>query len=170
MTHALHAPPTRGSHSPGAPQHFGTMTTAKARRQALRKILQSGDASTQADLVDKLAERGIRATQSTISRDLKLLGAQRRITEDGAFVYVLESTRDRRFPGDMIASVAHNEAMVVIRTRIGRAQPVAVDLDALRLPDLLGTVAGDDTVLAIPRSTARVHVLADQIRELAGLV
>ncbi|RMG93575.1 MAG: arginine repressor [Deltaproteobacteria bacterium] len=143
--------------------------TAKTRRFVLRKILQSGHASTQQELVEMLAERGIKATQSTVSRDLKLLGARRRIDERGAFVYVLESDRRASFPADMVVTVQHNECMVVVRTKVGRAQPVALDLDALKLPDLLGTVAGDDTVLAIPKSVRRTAELARRIRELAGL-
>ena len=145
------------------------MTTAKTRRFVLRKILQSGHASTQQELVELLAERGIKATQSTISRDLKVLGARRRIDEHGSFVYLLESDRAQSFPADMVVSVQHNESMVVIRTKVGRAQPVALDLDALKLPDLLGTVAGDDTVLAIPKSVHRTAQLAASIRKLAGL-
>ncbi len=146
------------------------MTTAKTRRFVLRKLLQSGQASTQQELVEMLAERGIKATQSTISRDLKLLGARRRIDEHGSFVYILESDRKQSFPADMVVSVQHNESVVVIRTKVGRAQPVALDLDALKLPDLLGTVAGDDTVLAIPKSIHRTAQLAAQIRQLARLV
>jgi len=156
--------------TPPAPApHDGSVTSAKTRRFVLRKILQSGTASTQHQLVELLAERGIRATQSTVSRDLKLLGARRRIDDHGTFVYVLESDKRGAFPADMVVSVQHNEVMVVIRTKVGRAQPVALDLDALKLPDLLGTVAGDDTVLAIPKSTRRTAHLAARIRDLAGL-
>ncbi len=145
------------------------MSTAKQRRAALRKILQSGQASTQTELRDLLAQRELATTQSTVSRDLKLLGAQRRLREDGNFVYVLDGGGAGRFPSDMVLRVQHNEMQIVVRTRVGRAQAVGLELDALRHPDLLGTIAGDDTVLVIPSSIEKTADLARRIRELAGL-
>ncbi len=147
------------------------MSQTKQRRKLLRQLLLSGrGGSTQAQLVEALAERGIPTTQSTISRDLKLLGAQRRVRDDGSFVYRLESAGRTNFPAGMVLSVDHNETMIVIRTRIGRAPAVGIELDGLRHPDILGTIAGDDTVLVIPRSVARVSELAGTISELAELV
>lgn len=146
------------------------MSTTKERRKTLRQLLLSGrGGSTQAQLVDALAERGIATTQSTVSRDLKLLGAQRRLRDDGSFVYQLESAGRTNFPAGMVLSVEHNEALIVIRTRVGRAPAVGLELDGLRHPDILGTIAGDDTVLVIPRSTRRVGELAQSIAELAEL-
>lgn len=147
------------------------MSQTKQRRKLLRHLLLSGrGGSTQAQLVEALAERGIPTTQSTISRDLKLLGAQRRVRDDGSFVYRLESAGRTNFPAGMVLSVDHNETMIVVRTRIGRAPAVGIELDGLRHPDILGTIAGDDTVLVIPRSVARVSELAATISELAELV
>ena len=146
------------------------MSDTKNRRKLLRQLLLSGrGGSTQAQLVDALAERGIPTTQSTISRDLKLLGAQRRVRDDGSFVYRLESAGRTNFPAGMVLSVEHNEAMIVVRTRVGRAPAVGIELDGLRHPDVLGTIAGDDTVLVIPRTLARVGELATAIAELAEL-
>jgi transcriptional regulator of arginine metabolism len=145
------------------------MSTAKQRRATLRTILQSGKASTQAELCDLLSERGLSTTQSTVSRDLKLLGALRRLREDGDFVYVLEAGGPSTFPADMVMRVEHNETQIVVRTRVGRAQAVGLELDALRHPDLIGTIAGDDTVLVIPRSIKKTGELARRIRELAGI-
>ena len=147
------------------------MSDTKQRRKLLRQLLLSGrGGSTQTQLVDALAERGIPTTQSTISRDLKLLGAQRRVREDGSFVYRLESAGRTNFPAGMVLSVEHNQTMIVIRTRVGRAPAVGIELDGLRHPDILGTIAGDDTVLVIPRSVERVAELAAAINELAELV
>lgn len=147
------------------------MSETKQRRKLLRQLLLSGTGgSSQAQLVEALAERGIATTQSTISRDLKLLGAQRRVRDDGSLVYRLESADQTSFPAKMVISVEHNEAMIVIRTHIGRAPAVGLELDGLRHPDVLGTIAGDDTVLVIPRSVSRVAELAAAIAELAELV
>lgn len=147
------------------------MSETKQRRKLLRQLLLSGrGGATQAQLASALAERGIPTTQSTISRDLKLLGAQRRVREDGSFVYRLESAGRTNFPAGMVLSVEHNETMIVIRTRVGRAPAVGIELDGLRHPDVLGTIAGDDTVLVIPRSVTRITELGLAIAELAELV
>lgn len=143
------------------------MSQAKERRKALRKLLLAGRGSTQGELCELLAARGLHTTQSTISRDLKLLGARRRIREDGSFVYRIESDRRAEFPAHMVLSVEHNEVQIVIRTLVGRAPVVGVELDALRHPDILGTLAGDDTVLVIPASTERIGALVAALRELS---
>ncbi|MCA9681104.1 MAG: arginine repressor [Myxococcales bacterium] len=146
------------------------MSETKERRKILRQLLLAGrGGSTQAQLVAALADRGVSTTQSTISRDLKLLGAQRRVREDGNFVYRLESGSRSSFPAGMVLAVHHNETMVVIRTRVGRAPAVGLELDGLRHPDILGTIAGDDTVLVIPGSVTRVDALARALTELAEL-
>lgn len=145
------------------------MESSKSRRSALRKLLAMGQASTQDELCAMLAERGHRATQSTVSRDLKLLGAQRVQREGGEYVYHLRNTAPSGFPADMVVGVEHNEVAIVIRTRVGRAQAVGLELDALRVPGVLGTLAGDDTVLVIPRSVSQTAELARRLRELAGV-
>jgi transcriptional regulator of arginine metabolism len=146
------------------------MSETKQRRKLLRQLLLSGSGgSTQAQLATALAERGLQTTQSTISRDLKLLGAQRRTREDGSFVYRLESVGRTNFPAGMVLSVEHNESVIVVRTRVGRAPAVGIELDGLRHPEILGTIAGDDTVVVIPRSVARVGELASSLAELAEL-
>lgn len=142
---------------------------AKDRRKALRKILMQGGGSTQQGLCEMLKMRGFPTTQSTVSRDLKLLGAERRLTEDGAFVYTLEQPSQNSFPAQMVMDVEYNEVQVIVRTRIGRAPAVGIDLDNLRHPDILGTLAGDDTVVVIPRTITRVPQLAASLRELSQL-
>ncbi len=145
------------------------MTETSQRRAVLRQfLLAGGGGSTQAQLVAALAERGFATTQSTISRDLKLLGAERRVREDGSQIYRLE-LGPGVFPVGMVVAVEHNEVMVVVRTRVGRAPAVGLELDALDHADILGTIAGDDTVLVIPRSIARVGELARRIADLAEL-
>jgi transcriptional regulator of arginine metabolism len=143
------------------------MTETQARRQALRKLLLTGGGgNTQAELVAALAVQGFSTTQSTVSRDLELLGAERVVGEDGNWVYRLQPG-PAAFPAGMIVSIEHNEVMVIVRTRVGRAPAVGLELDALHHPDILGTLAGDDTVLVIPRSITRAAGLADALRALA---
>ncbi len=144
------------------------MTGPKARRAALRKLLSTGAATTQSELCEMLARRGHQATQSTVSRDLKLLGAERRHAEDGSIVYRIPPRPRRGLSADMVTNIEHNETVIVIRTEIGRAQAVGLDLDALGDRDVMGTLAGDDTVLVIPRSTTRIPALLARLRRLVG--
>jgi transcriptional regulator of arginine metabolism len=144
-------------------------TPTTLRRQTLRKLLLSDRGGTQFELCDLLADRGFTATQSTVSRDLKLLGAQRRVREDGSLVYRLESARANQFPAQMVLAVVHNESLILMRTRVGRAPAVGIELDGLRHPDVLGTLAGDDTVMVIPTSVRRIPALLRTLRALAEL-
>ncbi len=145
------------------------MESSKARRAALRKLLAMGQASTQDELCTLLVDRGHRATQSTVSRDLKLLGAQRVQREGGEYGYHLRAQVPSGFPVDMVVGLEHNETAIVIRTRVGRAQAVGLELDAMRVVGVLGTLAGDDTVLVIPRAVAQTMELAKRLREMIGL-
>ncbi len=147
-------------------EHLGG---TKARRRALRALLVAGQAATQAQLSAMLNERGFAVTQSTVSRDLKLLGALRRVSDSGELEYYLERLKVARFPAEMIVRVTNNETMLVVRTRIGRAPAVALELDALRHPEILGTIAGDDTVLVVPSSVTRIDALRRVLLELADL-
>ena len=142
---------------------------AVARRSALRQLLSSGQVGTQADLVRRLRDDGHPATQSTVSRDLKRLGARRIQRDDGQLAYHLRHGPAGPFPAEMVLAVEHNETTVVVRTRVGRAQAVGLELDAMREPAVLGTLAGDDTVLVVPRSVTMVGQLAGKLRRLAGL-
>ena len=145
------------------------MGGARARRSTLRKLLESGVTGTQGELCERLADLGHATTQSTVSRDLKLLGAQRTLRGDGSFAYHLRTSARGPFPTEMVNAIDHNETIVVIKTKVGRAQAVGFELDAVADPDILGTLAGDDTVLVIPRSANATIRLVSRLRELTGL-
>ena len=146
------------------------MTTAKARRTALQELISGGKASTQAELCELLAAHGHVSTQSTVSRDLKRLGAQRTVGPDGEPVYRLGAGGGpRAFSMGMVTAIDHNEHLIVLRTPAGRAQLVGIELDDLDHPEILGTLAGDDTVLVVPRSVTRIRELVKLLRERSGL-
>jgi transcriptional regulator of arginine metabolism len=69
----------------------------------------------------------------------------------------------------MVIGIEHNEYLVVLRTSVGRAQVVGIELDDLEHPEILGTLAGDDTVLVVPRSVARIGELVTALRGLTGI-
>jgi transcriptional regulator of arginine metabolism len=152
----------------------------KARRhQSILTLVREHPIASQEALAEKLAVYGHRVTQSTLSRDLKELRIHRVSDEDG-YRYVPAGdgriTAGRRPTPTLgnlavteVVAVAANEVSVVLRTQIGRAQGVAVYLDALDEPDILATVAGDDTVLVIPTSTRRVGAVKRRLSKRFAL-
>ncbi|GAB4243242.1 MAG: arginine repressor [Acidobacteriota bacterium] len=118
----------------------------KARRhRAILEIIRREVISNQAELRRKLKERGFAVTQATLSRDLRELGVGKQVTPDGHYQYAL-SGRDLGTP--MFTWRASGN-VVVLKTETGLAPRVAYRIDALGLPEILGTVAGDDTVLVV---------------------
>ncbi len=153
--------------------------SAKTQRQhKIAKYLETEDVSSQAQLVELLAADGINATQATVSRDLDDLGAIKVRARGGVTVYAVpELPKDqvppadhlRRVLGDWVVDVAHSQNLVILRTPPGSAHVVASALDRSSLPEVLGTVAGDDTLIIVADEDVAGSTLADQLRELAGL-
>jgi transcriptional regulator of arginine metabolism len=153
--------------------------SAKAQRQhKIARFLESEEVSSQAQLVDLLATEGVTATQATVSRDLDDLGAIKVRARGGVTVYAVpELPKDqvppedhlRRVLGDWVVEVAHSGPVVVLRTPPGSAHVVGSALDRSSLPEVLGTVAGDDTLIVVADEEVGGSTLADQLRELAGL-
>jgi len=142
------------------------------RQEEIRRLLRSRRISTQQELSQLLATQGIEATQATLSRDLAELGVLRVSRPEGA-VYELEAVNAKASPqlqelGDTVLSLADNESLVVLRTRPGMASAVALAIDNARMPECLGTLAGDDTIFATPGRGMGTRRLAQQIRNLFG--
>ena len=134
----------------------------KERFFTIRKIIAGGAVASQEDLKRELARQGCKVTQATLSRDLKDLGASW-VAGPGGGRYALTASGTapamRTLMGTGVTDIAANESVVVVRTMPGAAGTVAEFLDSLRLPDVLGTVAGDNTVLVIPSSVRRTTAL-----------
>lgn len=146
------------------------MSDREHRRALIRNLLSEQAIGSQEDLATLLEQRGVVCTQATLSRDLRDLGVVRergpsgpryRLDPRNRYLEVL-----REVVGMEIQNVRHNGVMVVVRTLTGRAEGVAGYLDSWGNPDILGTVAGDDTVFVSPADTARTVALADAIRAL----
>lgn len=152
-------------------RRFGRRKPAKEERQdAIRRALRMKRIATQQELVETLRREGIEATQATLSRDLAELGVLRVSRPEGA-VYELEPVSAQAAPqlreiGETILSLAENESLVVLRTRPGMASAVALAIDNARLPECLGTLAGDDTVFATPSRGVQTRRLAVRIEQL----
>jgi transcriptional regulator of arginine metabolism len=146
------------------------------RRRLIRELVERRKIATQEALREALASRGHPATQATLSRDLRDLGIARVPTARGYRYVAAErgAAGGARDPSSVrsapdVRSVECNEAAVVVRTLVGRAQGVAVELDGLALEPVLGTVAGDDTIVVIPRSTRKTRSLRRQLARLWGI-
>ncbi len=154
--------------------HEGRSTAGKSKRQeAIRRALRMKRIATQQELVETLKREGIEATQATLSRDLAELGVLRVSRPEGA-VYELETVSARATPqlrelGENVVSLAENESLVVVRTRPGMASALALAIDNARMPECLGTLAGDDTVFATPARGVPTRRLAVRIGGLLGL-
>ena len=143
--------------------------TQTERRKAIRQVLERAPAATQQDLVDALTSQGFHATQSSVSRDLKGLGAVK--TGSG---YELPGAETDG--ADEIASVASllrdlmpaGPNLLVIKTAIGAAQRVALALDRCGWPEIVGNVGGDDTVFTATATGAAQRALLQKISRAAG--
>ena len=152
--------------------------TKHQRQHRIAKILEAGPVTNQAQLVDLLAADGVEATQTTVSRDLEELGAVKVRLPGGESAYALAelptqqivpSEHLRRVLGEWVVELAPSGNLVVVRTPPGCAHVVASALDRGGLPGLLGTVAGDDTVLVVAAEEPGGSIVAMRIAEVVGM-
>lgn len=151
--------------------------TKQQRQHAVARLIGEHEVTSQPELIELLAADGFDATQATVSRDLDEIGAVKVRVPSGNTVYAIpEMATDRLAPvdhlrrvlGEWVGEVAHSGNIVVLRTPPGCAHVVASALDRGRIDGMLGTVAGDDTLMCVS-SDADGTALADRLRDLAGL-
>lgn len=154
------------------------MVAKNQRQHRIARILEHHAVGSQAELVDLLAADGVVATQATVSRDLEEMGAVKVRVPGGDLVYAVpEVSKDRPAPddhlrrvlGDWAVEVGHSANLVVVRTPPGSAHVVGSALDRAALDGVVGTVAGDDTVLIVASEALGGAALADRLGRLAGL-
>jgi transcriptional regulator of arginine metabolism len=142
------------------------------RHSSIKTIISTQEIYNQTQLVKVLKLKGIKATQATLSRDLTELGVVRVPTANG-LIYKLGATGDEAMIKNRIAeeiiSVYGNETLIVLKTFPGRAQGVAVFLDKKNDPEILGTIAGDDTIIIIPRSIKKIKKTSEQLKLILGI-
>ncbi|MEX1038537.1 MAG: arginine repressor [Acidimicrobiia bacterium] len=148
------------------------------RQHKITDLLRDQPVNSQGQLVDLLEEVGVVATQATVSRDLEELGAVKVRVAGGDAVYAIpEHPADRVVPEDVLKRVLGNwvvdiqssSNIVVIRTPPGSAHVVASAIDHAGMPDVLGTVAGDDTMFVVTYEGTDGKDLAARFKEIAGL-
>ncbi len=138
----------------------------KARRhQRILDIVRSRPIQTQEELAEELAGEGISVTQATISRDIKELRLVKAPMGDGLYRYTVPAERNvedinrriERVFAETVVSIEDSGSIVVIKTLEGAAQVVGAILDDLSWPEIVGTIAGDDTIFAAIKPDDRTH-------------
>ena len=154
------------------------MRLAKPQRQhRIARLLEANAVTNQAQVVDLLAGEGVVATQATVSRDLEELGAVKVRVPGGETVYAVPQFEDRPAPeeqlkrvfSEWVVEVSHSGNLALLRTPPGSAHVVASAIDRAGLPDVLGTVAGDDTLLVVASERTGGAKVARKLSDLAGL-
>jgi len=152
--------------------------TKTSRQHKILQLLSDVAVTSQSQLVELLAAEGEDATQATVSRDLEDIGAIKVRVPGGDLVYGLpEHTNEqvapsdhlRRVLSDWVANVDHSHNLVVVKTPPGSAHVVASALDRSGLEGVLGTVAGDDSIMIVATEDVSGKDLAEKIRNLAGI-
>jgi transcriptional regulator of arginine metabolism len=154
------------------------MAISKAQRQhRIAKLLEDRAITNQGQLVELLGTDGIKVNQATVSRDLEEMGAIKVRVPGGETAYAIPELPSqqvapedtlRRVLGEWVVEVERSGDLVVLRTPPGSAHVVASALDRSGAPDVLGTVAGDDTLLVIA-TEQKGRTVEAHIRDLAGL-
>ena len=155
-------------------------TLGKPQRQhRILRILEQQPVSSQGQLVQLLESEGIVATQATVSRDLEELGAVKVRIPGGTLAYAIpDYTRGeragsedhlKRLMSEFVLEVAHSANIVVLRTPPGSAHVVGSALDRAGVPDILGNVAGDDTLFLVVKESVGGAAVAADLAALAGL-
>lgn len=147
------------------------MTGKKARQGMILDTIRTGRVGSQAELAAQLAARGTRATQATISRDICELGLVKvrgRYAPAAAGAAPPPVDELRRTLKQFVLDSGCSGNMIMLRTSPGNAHSVAVVLDGARWREILGTVAGDDTVFVLMRSAAAGRKAHQRIKELTA--
>ena len=152
------------------------LPTKVARQRRIVELVTRAPVRSQSELARLLAADGLVVTQTTLSRDLEELGAVKVRTPDGGLAYAVDPDGGRlpgerlaRVLADLVTSVEDSANLAVVRTPPGGAHLVASAIDRAGLPGVLGTVAGDDTVLVVCRGASGGRAVARElIRRTAG--
>ena len=154
-------------------------TLGKPQRQhRIARLLEEQPVSSQIQLVELLAAEGVIATQATVSRDLEELGALKVRIPGGSMAYAIpEHSKDRPAPddhlrrlmGEFVVEVAHSANLVVLRTPPGSAHVIGSVIARAGFPEVLGTVAGDTTLVVVCAEPVGGAEVAGRLAALSGL-
>ena len=145
----------------------------KKRHQKIVDILEKYDVETQEELAGYLREAGFSVTQATVSRDIRDLKLSKVLTKDGKQKYVILNQEDDymseryvRVLREGFFSMEMAQNILVVKTVSGMAMAVAAALDALKFPEIVGCIAGDDTIMIAVRTVEDTRQLMDKIHSM----
>ncbi|MCG8453036.1 MAG: ArgR family transcriptional regulator [Spirochaetales bacterium] len=150
------------------------MNGRDARLKSIRSIIAEERISSQDQLLQKLGDMGVTITQATLSRDLKVLKVAKVPDVGGGYHYALSENEGESLKGYIedfkrgYLSISFSRNLCVIRTLAGHANSVAIALDRLAFPEILGTIAGDDTILLIIREDITQADVLSRLESLVG--
>jgi len=148
--------------------------TRVRRRKALAEIIRAGAVTSQDEAMERLGAAGFTVNQATISRDLAQLGAVK-VKRGGTISYALPDQmsggdwaagRLERIFAEWVQSIEPAGGLIVLRTPPGSAHIVGLALDQAQVPEVAGTISGDDTLFIAVRDGVNAHLLADRFRKL----
>lgn len=145
----------------------------KSRQQKIIEIIETCQVETQDDLVERLKKEGFKATQATVSRDIRELKLSKVSVGADRQKYVILKQDDRyledrysRVLRDGFSSMDMAQNILVIKTVSGMAMAVAAAIDALNFPEVVGCIAGDDTIMVAVRTVEETQKLMDKIHTM----
>ena len=146
----------------------GTVTQKANRLSVIRKIIRTEFISSQEQLIQRLEESGVQITQSTLSRDLKAMHVAKVPHKERGYIYVLPNNTRTDVSistniSDNITDIAFSGNMCVITTKPGYASAISVPIDSKGISEVLGTIAGDNTILLILREGFDMDTLLEQL-------
>ncbi len=143
-----------------------------ARHLKILEIISDRPVETQEELANALVSSGFNVTQATVSRDIKELGLIK-INDGGRQRYVREGGKEKHYLSNIaniyrnaVLSITSAQNLVIIKTVPGGASTVGMNIDRLEEPEILGCVAGDDTLLAVTRTSETAEEIAEKLREM----
>lgn len=143
------------------------------RQKAILELIEKNIIDTQEDLVDKLAEEGFEVTQATVSRDIRELHLYKQNLENGKQKYSVDQSKDhtldskyKRVLKDGFVSIDMAQNILVIKTVSGMAMAVAAAVDAMEFSEIVGTIAGDDTIMMAIRTVEDTRIVMEKIKEV----
>ena len=143
------------------------------RHAMILEIIDSKDIETQEELADELRRHGVAVTQATVSRDIKELRLLKVLSEKGGYTYATADRAEKglndrfiRIFSESVLSMANANNLIVIKTLSASAAPACEAIDSLKWPEIVGTLAGENTVLVIVQSTEQVEEVMNRLRAM----
>ncbi len=141
------------------------------RHTAILELIEKYEVETQEELVELLIKEGYNVTQATVSRDIKSLRLIKTVGKNGAYKYAKDDnkkdeSKQRTLIAQSAVSVDYAQNIVIIKTHSGMAQGAAAIIDSMNMTEILGTIAGDDTIMCVARTEKEALLLTSKIKAL----